>query len=346
MSEKSLSLFHKAWYHNRTYSAVELVEEVGKLAHMPEITRWDRGHSSNRLILSKSSELVFPDFLQQTIGGNNPECSLYTVFQVASDYQGSIESFLRIMQLIAQNKQIDLLSNISIEKSEFEFLFSGIPIKITFNPMGVDFSDGVIGEPSCIQVEPFGAMSDSINTTIADSFGFYLSDPDGVGFMARSAMIKFLDLFKKLDLEAYRSESIYVISSGLKNNSEHEAIRYLIELLSTGDCLFLQSRVKYILPPQLRQSELNKFCDIFQKEMDCMTNSGGNTQLSFFLNFGSIDGFIFNDEYLSDESHEKGALTGMSLKNYRIAHSRYLEEFVEWIAATANLKTVSGVIPA
>jgi hypothetical protein len=123
-------------------------------------------------------------------------------------------------------------------------------------------------------------------------------------------------------------------------------LQRLVEISQLDECQFLQSRIRFIIPHQVSKTALSSFLDMIEAERAVFPDPENQVQLSFFLNFGATMGFICDTTPLTDKAYDDGDLTGDDLEKYKGAHSTFLKEYVEWIAATAHLETVSGAIPA
>jgi hypothetical protein len=347
MSKNKPSFFEYAWYLNRTFTTTELVETVSKLASVPKICRDDRSNSSNRLIFSTPNDFALPGFLRKTIGGNTTASCLYTVIQAASPDCWSLEHALKMMTWVIEQEEMDDLRKVSIERARFEFQFREIPVVLVYIPeISSKNAEGVACNFGALIFEPLGALDNSLDERLSYDLGFCLDDTDGVGYTANAVLNEFFGKFDDFRGDNPMHISIHSISCKLENNDVCSLIRRLIEISASDNCQFLQSQVKYKVPPQIQQSSLDSFLNFLQNEKGSSTVSEGQMQLSYFMHWGVIFGFVADGMELTDEAYQNGLLKGRDLEKYQDAHSNFLKEYVEWVAATAHMDTVSGAIPA
>jgi hypothetical protein len=341
MLGKTYSVFENAWFLNRTFTAEELRCAVSKLPHAVEVTQNCQGSSKNRLVLHRAEDFVFPRFLTRTLGGKLKGSWLYCGFELHTRSATALGLVRSLSQSFVNGcNAIDITKSVILEYLNIEIFFEDIPIFIRFNPFKVDFVEGNIYD---------GLVGFSVHAlghnTNHDHFGIDLRDSKGVGATVGQILKRFLDLFNDLGDNNELSAGGLDVQFKIPKTSVNEFVGRLINLAVKGSKILC--KLEFIIPMLVEDDALLLFLEEIQNQHEIAERDGTPSLLSFFLRLHAKQTIGFHEhgeEYVHQVNETCQA--GNANPNYIRLHALFLEEYVDWIASTAHMKTASGALPA
>ncbi len=328
------SLFDNAWFYRDLFTAEELTSAVTKFTSVPYVAQSDYAISNNRLIIRNSSDFVFPEFLNMTIGGSrNLKISPKFTFERRSDVKSNIElTNSKLLHLLTTtDDNIGNLSNASLHL-EMHLRFEGSPISVKFSAFS---SNPELIQERALTILPYGA------TCMGYDPDLKMYDSSDFAQATRQRVERFINMLNlESDIVSKYFLSQYCI---LKFNSIH-TFKVLRQFESASfDYNECSSLVDILLPFSTNAKDILKVSNEF------FNIRYGDAVISYYVNLNNNTtiGFSVDDtDYYHDGIGWSNNQQKSYIPEYSQANEKYLIKYVEWLARTSHLATVSGAIPA